>query len=622
MKINSHQLWLTVILWIGAISLHSQNPNYYLPINLKDAYEAGTRAANGAQGKNYWQNRADYQIEVSLQPESRLVSGKETITYQNNSPGELWQIVFHLFPNLYKKGSGRDFDIYPADASDGVAIKKLRFNRNEIDASPTGDYVKYIDNNLILYLTKPLYAGESCTIEIEWNYRLNKYSHYREGAVDKTTFFVAYFFPRIAVYDDIDGWNDWKYSGTAEFYNDFGNFDVTINVPKNFFVWATGDWKNPEKHLKQKFLNRYNSAMDSDEIINIITKVDLPYNNVLSGNKKWIFEATNVSDFAFGMSDHYLWDATSLEVDPASKRRVNIYAAYNQHSPDFYEVCEIARNSIEYMSFDFPGVPFPYPKMTVFNGLSEMEYPMMVNDLSSPTRSDAIKLTCHEILHTYFPFYTGLNETKYAWMDEGLTSYGESLIATALDSAGYAGFYFQENYLQYLGHDFDVPLFVNTEYLVGKPYYSNSYPKAATFFMMLHDLLGDKIFKQSIHAFVDRWNGKHPTPYDLIFTFEDVTGEDLSWFIKPWVFEFGYVDFELKDVKSEKGLLSVTIDKIGSYPAPIDIKIIYTDGSEDIVHKSAGIWKNGNETFVFEKESDKKILSVGLLNKLLLDADE
>ncbi len=267
---------------------------------------------------------------------------------------------------------------------------------------------------------------------------------------------------------------------------------MTINVPENYFVWATGDWKNPEKPLKQKFLNRYDAAMQSDEIINIITKDDLPYNKVLRGNKKWIFEASDVSDFAFGMSDHYLWYATSLETDPELNRRVNIYMAYNEQSPDFFEVREIARDSIKFMSFEFPGIPLPYPNITVFNGLIEMGYQMMVNDLSSPIRSDVIKLTCLEILHTYFPFYTGLNETEYAWMDGGLTSYGESLIASALDSAGYAGFYFQENYIQYLWHDFDVLLFVNTEYLVGQSYYFNSYPKVAAFFMMRYDLLGVK----------------------------------------------------------------------------------------------------------------------------------
>jgi aminopeptidase N len=170
--------------------------------------------------------------------------------------------------------------------------------------------------------------------------------------------------------------------------------------------------------------------------------------------------------------------------------------------------------------------------------------------------------------------------------------------------------------------DFDIPLFVNTEYLIGGPYYSNSYPKAAMFFKMLHDLLDDDVFMDCLHTFVDRWKGKHPTPYDLIFTFEDVSGEYLSWFIKPWLFEYGYVDFELTNFEYKKGLYRASLNKIGHYPAPIDIKIIYKDGGTEVIHKTAKIWKNDNKTYIFEKKSDNKIVAFELLNKLGLDADD
>jgi aminopeptidase N len=167
-----------------------------------------------------------------------------------------------------------------------------------------------------------------------------------------------------------------------------------------------------------------------------------------------------------------------------------------------------------------------------------------------------------------------------------------------------------------------MPLFVNSEYLSGEPYYSNSYPKAATFFKMLHDLLGDDVFMDCHHTFIDRWNGKHPTPYDFIFTFEDVSGEDLSWFIKPWVFEYGYVDFEVKSFEKIDDGISVNIEKVGHYPAPIDLLIIYDDGSEDIIHKNAGIWKSGNSSYTFEIKTRKQVKSVNLLDMLGIDAEE
>jgi len=619
MRTNYRAFWPGLLFFLVSFNLVSQNPAYYLPVNFKYAYEAGTRTADGIPGKNYWQNRADYKIDVALDPENRTVSGSETITYHNNSPNQLPQLIIHLYANLYKKGAARDFDIDPKDASDGVSITRLKVNGKELDPSPAGSDIEYIHHSFVLNLPETLSSGKSCTIEMEWSYRLNENSHFREGVVDNTSFFVAYFFPRVAVYDDIDGWDDWRYIGTAEFYNDFGDFDVSVSVPENYIVWATGECENPEAHLTQKYFNRYHAAMESDEITNIITIDDLPYNGVLQGNKTWNYNAENVSDFAFGVSDHYLWDGTSLEVDPETGRKVNIYAAYNPSSIDFYEVCAIARNSIEHMSFHFPGIPFPYPNMTVYNGLSEMEYPMMVNDLSNATRTATIKLTAHEIFHTYFPFYTGLNETKYAWMDEGLTSYGESIIATEFDSVNYAGFYFMDVYKSFLGHDYDVPLFVNTEYLKKPVYHSNSYPKAAIFFKMLHDLLGEELFMDCLHAFMDRWNGKHPTPYDFIFTFEDVSEKDLSWFIKPWLFEYGYVDFELMEFENKNGQLTATIAKIGHYPAPINLLITYDDGSEEVIHKTAEIWKDGIKSYIFELETEKKVEAVVLMNKLGVD---
>lgn len=614
---------LSFILYFFALKCFTQDSKYYLPLNFKKAYDAHTRSNDGNPGINYWQNLADYLISVKLEPAEKKVSGNETILYQNNSPNQLNYLVFHLLPDLYKRGQARDFDIHPEDDFEGVMISEMKVNGVRVVKNNQGRLFTRKSTGFQIILPEPLKPGENLEIDISWSYILNEHSHYREGVVNEGAFFAAYFFPRIAVIDDIDGWNRWNYSGTAEFYNDFGNFDVTVEVPADYFVWATGEWQNPEEILKDKFLQKYNQAYGSDEVIRIVTEKDLPYKNVLKpvDYRSWKYQAQNVTDFAFGVSDHYLWDATSLVVDSVTGKRVLVDAAYHPASGDFYRVAAIARESIKLMSDYFPAIPFPYPKMTVFNGLSEMEYPMMVNDISLPNLSETIKLTAHEIFHTYFPFYTGLNETKYAWMDEGITSYGESLIAKAMDSAGYRGFYFMDAYSEFIGHDSDMPLFVCSKYLRKPVYYYNSYPKAAAFFSTLHGYLGDKNFLGALQEFVRRWKGKHPTPYDFIFTFENYTGQDLSWLIRPWIFEYGYVDLALTRILETENNQVVMIEKAGHYPAPFEAIVIYEDGSEEAFSNHAGVWREANRFYQLRVPLQKKIISVELKNVTGLDAD-
>ncbi len=612
------------VLFLGLVSvLPAQKIPYHMPLNFKNAYDAGTRSMDGTPGPLYWQNRADYRIDVSLDPESRTVSGSETIRYFNNSPASLEYLVVQLLPDLYRKGGARDFDIDFNDASEGVLVEKMTLNGVEVVKNNKGRLMTPKATGMYIYLPDPLKPGDDLTVEVNWSYRLNEKSHYREGVVSKSAFFVAYFYPRIAVFDDIDGWNNWDYSGTAEFYNDFGNYEVTVEVPGDYIVRATGIWQNPGEILREAYLARYNRAATSDETVKIISKKDLPLKNIMKTEERhsWKFLAEHVTDFAFGAAGGYLWDATSLVVDSVSGRRIMVDAVYSPQSADFYHVADIAREGIKRMSYDFPAIPFPYPKITVFNGLSEMEYPMMVNDISLPDLTETIKLTVHEIFHTYFPFYTGLNETKYAWMDEGLTSYGESLIASKMDTTRYAGYYFLDDFEDFIGYDYDVPLFVCSEYLRKPVYYANSYPKAAAFFGILHGYLGNDEFLKALQEFTNRWKGKNPTPYDFIFTFEDVTGQDLSWLIRPWLFEFGYVDLALGGITKNGEHQVLTIEKSGLYPAPFMAEITYADGLVERYQQDAGIWKEGNSTYQLKLPQDSQIKSVKLKNITGMDAD-
>jgi len=613
--------YVMITVFIAKTGIFAQSSQLYIPINIQKAFENKTRSYDGKAGANYWQNRADYKIDIEFDPNTQLLAGSEHITYFNNNPDTLRELVFHLFPDMYKKGNSHDFDLKPVDQHNGVTIEKITFNENESDILSENLSIKYEHTGFILNLPTPLFPNEHLNISIIWHYTLNRKTHIRNGMVDSTSFFIAYFFPRIAVYDDIDGWNKFKYTGDVEFYNDFGNFEVSITVPQNYLVWATGILQNPEKVLTEKYLLRYQSAFTSDDIIHIVDSTECTLNNITNPvNNTWKFKAENVTDFAFGTSNHYLWDAASLVVEKSTGRRVLIEAAYNKDSKDFYEVAKIAGKAIEYMSSEIPGVPFPFPKVTVFKGFAEMEYPMMVNNPSYMSIHSTIRITAHEIFHSYFPFYTGCNETKYAWMDEGLTTFATFLMSEALDSPGQGYLSFYKGYKNIIGNFSDVPIFIASDVLKRPIYCYNSYTKAASFFLVLQDYLGDRLFKKALQEFVNRWNGKHPTPYDLFFTFMDITGENLDWFIKPWFYEYGYVDLAVKNVSRKNNNYKIEIEKNGHYPANFELKIVFEDGSTETASYKVSIWKLGNKRYEINKFSDKKIKNVELIDKSLIDA--
>lgn len=623
--------YTTVILILILFLLNSAHADdaehqLFMPVNFQKAYEKGTRSPDGKPGTAYWQNRADYRINVSFDPKSRILNGSESIKYFNNSPDTLCNLKFHLFANFYKKGNARDFNIDPADLGEGVTIEALQVDGKPVPVEAKEEAVNYEHTSMTLHLDNPLLPGESVQLEISWNYVVNQSSHNRTGGVDSTTFFIAYFYPRIAVYDDIDGWNDFKYTGGVEFYNDFGNYEVSITVPGNFIVWATGTLQNAEEVLQKKYLERYQKAFTSEKIVSIIDSTEAEKDQITANSKRnsWTFGANNVSDFAFALSDHYLWDGTSLIADNKSGRRVFIDAAYDKSSEDFYSVTEIGRKAIKHMCDRLPGYPFPFPAITVFNGADGMEYPMMVNDVSEENMNETIKLTSHEILHSYFPFFVGTNETKYAWMDEGFTSFGDYMIFSALADPDIARFYYLDGYKESAGSDLETPLFTISNYLKRPVYWHNSYPKAAAFIMVLYDLLGPEGFKESLHAFYERWQGKHPTPYDLFNTMMDISGRNLTWLIDYWFFEFGYVDLGIlntQNISSQQFHGKITIKNYGGLPAPVHIRVVFEDNSETLIKKTADVWKDGNKTVSIDIGDQKPVRSLEVLDPTLIDAN-
>ncbi|MBN2424075.1 MAG: M1 family metallopeptidase [Calditrichaceae bacterium] len=612
--------YLLLFYGLCAVIVNAQSlppSSLYMPLDIKQAYDKNTRSPDGRPGSAYWQNHADYEIEVEVIPESRLVRGEEEITYFNNSPDTLKQLYIRLYQDIYRKGNTRDWPIHPDDIHDGVKINRLEVDGKKIDTESADSPVERRASNMIIDLKEPLHPASELNLEMEWEFTMPLNSNIRMGTYDSTTFFVGYWYPQIAVYDDIDSWDYYNYSGLQEFYNDQNNFDVKITVPNNFIVWATGVLDNPDKVLQDEYLKRYENAGLSENIVYIITAEDLG-KQITKDNKKnvWRFKAEDVPDFTFAVSDHYLWDAAGLVVDKTTGRKVRIAAAYRTTSKDFYEVAEIARESIRFFSEKMPGWPFPYPELTVFNGHGGMESPMMVNDGSMTKRSGTVHVTSHEILHTYFPFFMGTNERKYAWMDEGWAVMLPFEIQMTLEPGYDPIANNTEYYVRNAGTELEMPIMIPSIIAGGNVYQptyrSAAYDKPGVAFYLLRETLGDSLFKAALHEYISRWHYKHPIPYDFFFTFDETAGKRLDWFWKPWFFENGYPDLAIKDVFCEDGQAQVLIEKVGSLPVPVRLNISYTDSVEAIIDRPASVWSNCAARIMIKVDHADKIKSIEL----------
>jgi hypothetical protein len=590
-----------------------------LPVarNYQQAYDNQTRSKDGKPGKNYWQNAAAYDIAVSFDPASRVVSGTETIMYSNNSPDTLSTVWFKLYPNLYQKGAERDQPIEPADVSDGVHIQDFVVDGNHLPPDAL-----HIHATNMFVPVPDLLPGEHAQFNISFSYVLNKTSHLRTGMVDDSSAFIAYFFPRIAVYDDIDGWNKIPYTGTPEMYNDFCSFNVAVTVPKNYIVCATGNLLNAGEVYAPQITQRISEAEKNDGITKVIDTADLRSGGITAQNatNTWKFKADSVTDFVFATSNHYIWYSSSLVVDAATKRRTRVDAVFNPHHADYFDVIHQARKTVELMSYTFPAWPYPYPHETVFDGLDQMEYPMMVNDNPLENNADEIELTDHEIFHTMFPFYMGINETKYGWMDEGWATIGEWLLSPMIDSTIDPDSYGMDEYDNDANYDFDLPITTLSTQQNDASYFLNSYAKPGMGYLYMKDMLGDKLFTAALHYYIQQWHGRHPMPLDFFNCMNVGSGKNLNWFWKKWFYDNGYPDLAITNVKQNGKEVTITVQMKGNKPVPVTITVYYKDGSTQILHQSIAVWEK-SDTTTLNFTTGKSIEQIVLGDVHIADSD-
>lgn len=616
-KMNQATKWLVGLLVLANMSVHAQVGELPMGPEVVQAYEAQTRSANGEPGPAYFQNRSDYQIRARFDPESGLLTGKESIVYQNNSPDSLQKLVLRLYQDRLRKDFDGSSRLSKDVITDGVEIEAVILDGDTLALLADFSPVSRSGTNMFINLDSPMLPQSSIELEIHWSFYMPQGVANRYGKYGDYSYFVAYWYPQMSVYDDVYGWDEFDHKGQHEFYNDFGDFDVEITVPDSFLVWATGEWLNPEKILTPTYFERYKLATVSDSVIGIVGKEDYESGQIFTyrnGQNTWKFRASYIPDFAFATADFYYWDATSAVVSETG-RRVLTDACYQPTAEDFYHVAGFAKEIVEDLSSDLPGIPYPYPKITVFNGETGgggMEFPMIVNDGSSFSLGSAFSLTYHEIAHTYFPFYMGINERRFAWMDEG---WAQFFPLKLMKEKGYSRTPMVENVTGMVGFSrFGnlKPLMTPSVEMTGMPYYIAAYFHPATAYYLLQDMMGDSLFKVALKTYMSRWHGKHPLPYDFFHTFDEVAGESLAWYWKAWFFEAGKPDLKLQVDKVKKNKAQFRIRRTGNMPVPIHLRISFADGTDEIIYHSADIWKDGKEALEIKRKFPEKVIGMSL----------
>ncbi len=607
------------------LGLHAQQDSYHISRTFQKAISKQTRSSSGLPGKNYWQNESKYIMKVDFEPETGLVNGIADIAYFNNSPDTLKRLVFNLYQDILRKGNSRDWDLGTDDLHDGTLIRNMKINDNYLDMNNSRKSFRQ-GTKLIVLPDEAILPGDSVNVSVSWEVKIPTKRTVRMGKYSDSVFFVAYWYPQIAVYDDIDGWDMISYGGSVEFYNDFNDYEVEITVPGNFGVWATGLLQNPDEVFHKEIVARYFNAWESDQVIPIITAEDYSRNKVFISSEKlsFKFKAESVPDFSFGIGAGMLWDAVSVEVDKNTKRRILADAVYSTGDAHYENVAEYSKMSVNYMSKVTPGVPFPYPQMTTFSSGRKsggMESPMMAINGAPDDAPNTLGLTFHEIAHTYMPFFMGTNEKKYAWMDEGwATLWPHVLVDSIFPDYRYlertvAGFE------AVAGFEMDIPPMV-PNHLLGAAYPSlrlGSYVRPAMAYHFLENALGADAFSFALKSYMHFWQGLHPSPLDFFKVFEMAADQDLYWFFKPWFYENAYPDLSIRKITKDK---MIVIENTGGLPLPVYLEMFFTDGSKEIVEFNTSIWNNGDKTVVIQSPEDKFLQEVRLGNKRIPDVNK
>jgi len=583
------------------------------------------RSASGMPGPHYWQNSVNYHIAVRLDEAKKQLRGTVTLDYTNNSPDSLAFLWLQLDQNMFQKDSrGMEtiaveksrYGAYDTPFNGGYTIQSIHTNE--------GVPLKYLinDTRMQVFLPQSLHSkGGKIQLVIDYHYTIPDYGADRTGILPTqqgNIFSIAQWYPRMAVYDDILGWNVQPYTGPGEFYLEYGDFDIAITAPAKDIVVCGGELLNPEEVYTAEQLKRWEKAKSSDQTVLIRTAEEVLKANSSPqkhGELTWKFKLQQSRDIAWAASSAFIVDAARMNL-PNNKQALAIsaYPAESSGGNGWERATEYTKASIEYYSKKW--YPYPYPvAVNVASVVGGMEYPGIVFCDSKSMGDDLFGVTDHEFGHIWFPMIVGSNERLYAWMDEGFNMFMNSLSRQLFNKGEYAKAPYNGHELaqKYFKDDVE-PIMSSPQSMKESNIGTLAYYKPQLGLTILREqILGEERFDRAFQTYIRYWAYKHPTPYDFFHTIENVAGENLSWFWRSWFQHNWKLDQAITDVtyvdgRTEKGAI-VTVANLEQMPMPLIAEIVTSKGKRLRKKLPVEIWER-NRVFTFQVETTEPIQSI------------
>ncbi len=572
------------------------------PQEFRRAIEKGTRTTTGAPGPNYWQQYARYRLNARLDVAAKTLEGSTHVVCLNHSPDTLRAVWMQVDQNFHTAEAPRQD---PGEITGGMRFTRVAADGQPIQPVPTGPAMgppprpgqpayRVDGTRMQIRLPRPLPPHDSVALDLDWSFRIPADGvDGRMGWNAGNLFYLAYWYPQLAVYDDVVGWQTDPFLGTGEFYDGFADYDVTLDVPEGWLVSGTGRLLNAADILPDAILERLRQAEASDTVVHVLTAEDFGPGKTTrpsaDGRVRWHFAADSVRDVAFAVTAASLWDAARTPVgDRDGDGRpdyVRAEAVYRSGHPLWKETARYAQRSIAFLS-RYTGVPYPWPHATAVEGDGiiggGMEYPMMtlIGGYSGAEARDMFGVTAHELAHEWVPMIVNTDERRYGWMDEGTTTFNEEQASREMypgtgsdleDFQGYVSF-------AKTGQEGEMMRWSDFQYN-GMQYGVASYAKPASVLEALRTLLGREAFDRAYQSYLRTWRFKHPLPWDFFDAFNTAAGQDLSWFWRSWYYETWTLDQSIGAVRTTPRGTEIVVRDLGEVPMPARLTITLADGT-------------------------------------------
>ncbi|WP_298391977.1 M1 family metallopeptidase [Hydrotalea sp.] len=591
----------------------AQNGNWplFAPLNYQGNGSV-YRSANGSPAANYWQNRTDYKIEATLDTVQNILTATETITYTNNSPGALNILWIQMDQNTYLPNARSQYytNRYRNEFTRGFQIASVQITVNG-QLQKANYWIN--DTRMQIQLPQPLSAkGGKVFIHIQYQYQIpgtfggrTDYVATQYGKI----FEIAQWYPRMCVYDDLEGWSTLPFLESGEFYCDYGDYDYSITLPAGMIVAGSGELQNPEEVLTPLQRNRLAKAVKSNQTVWIRTLAEVQQQPALKANKTWHFKMLNTRDIAFGASKAYLWDAAKVNL-PSGKKcmAMSVYPVESMGDSAWGRATEYLKKSIEYFSEKY--FEYPYPVAINEAGIADgMEYPGIVFDGMNDKGKELYRVTAHEIGHNWFPMIVGSDERRYPWMDEGFNTFIDVYASDVFNKGEYApkrdGEYAPgggnpaDEIVPYLSDPHAPVMMTRADGIPEKYRHPIVYFKPAYGLVLLCEvILGHERFDAAFKHYIQQWAFKHPAPFDFFNTMNNLGGEDLSWFWKEWFFENQPLDQSIENViythQNPANGIDITLVNLQPMVMPIPLEVEYANGEKLQMQLPVETWLQGN----------------------------